>query len=200
VITTLDKAPIGKPVMPKITYGFGLSAGYKRFDVNVFCQGLGEVSFFIDPFKTGPFLNSVGDGTDGSINTVRDINGNGFGNGVLAENGLLKAYADSHWSEENRDIQALWPRLSTTPVQNNIQTSTWWLRNGAFLRLKQVEVGYNLLKGKASKLGLSSLRVYASGINLMVWSKFKLWDPELGGNGLNYPLQRVFNVGIQAGF
>ena len=190
-ITTLDQAPIGKPTIPKVTYGFGLSAGYKRFDVNVFFQGLAEVSFFIDPIGTGPFINTV---QDAGINAV------GSGNGLLSENGLLQAYADSYWSEENRDVYAIWPRLSETVVQNNVQRSTWWLRNGGFLRLKQVEVGYDLLGNPDNKLGLSTLRVYASGTNLAVWSLFDMWDPELQGNGLNYPLQRVVNLGIHVGF
>lgn len=189
MISNLDRAPIGKPTIPKVTYGFGLSAGYKRFDINIFFQGLAETSFFINPINTGPFINSVQNGF-----TIRG------GNGTLSENGLLQAYADSHWSEENRDVYALWPRLSATPVENNIQTSTWWLRDGAFLRLKQVEIGYDLLKNQENRLNLSRLRVYASGTNLLIWSKFDLWDPELGGAGLNYPLQRVFNLGIHIGF
>src|SRR5690606_39811279 len=88
----------------------GLSAGYKKFDINVFFQGLSDVSFFINPVTTGPFINSI---QDGSLNAMSE------GNGVLSENGLIKAYADSHWSEENRDIYALWPRLSSSIVENN---------------------------------------------------------------------------------
>lgn len=191
VITTLDQAPIGKPLVPKMVYGLGLSAGYKRFDVNVFFQGLGEVSFMINPVTTAPFVNSI---QEAGINAI------GEGNGALSENGLLQAYADSHWSEENRDIYAIWPRLSATVIQNNVQSSTWWLRDGAFLRLKQVEIGYNLLKGPKNKLGMTNLRIYATGTNLFTWSKFDLWDPELGGNGLNYPLQRVVNLGVHVGF
>ncbi|WP_339707594.1 TonB-dependent receptor [Algoriphagus aquimarinus] len=191
VITTLDQAPIGKPLVPKMIYGLGLSAGYKRLDINVFFQGLSEVSFFINPVTTGPFVNSI---QSGSINAL------GEGNGALSENGMMQAYADSYWSEENRDIYAIWPRLSTTVIQNNVQSSTWWLRDGSFLRLKQVEVGFNLLKNPTSKLGIKTLRIYATGTNLFTWSKFDLWDPELGGNGLNYPLQRVVNLGVHFGF
>lgn len=197
VITTLDQAPIGKPEIPKIIYGAGISLGYKRFDVNVFFQGLNEVSFFINPVTTGPFINSI---QEAGINAVRDGNGNGFGNGILSENGLLQAYADSHWAEDNRDIYALWPRLSTSVIQNNVQRSTWWLRDGSFLRLKQVEVGYTLLKNPQNRLGLTNIRIYATGTNLFTWSKFDLWDPELGGNGLNYPLQRIINLGVHIGF
>ncbi len=201
VITELDRAPIGNPTVPKITYGYGFSSGYKRFDINVFFQGLAGVSFFINPVRTGPFINSVqGAGADGDIPLVRDELGNNFGNGLLSENGLLQAYADSHWSEENRDIYAIWPRLSTEIIRNNVQTSTWWLRNGSFLRLKQVELGYSLLQKNQKLWGMNTLRIYATGTNLMTWSKFKTWDPELGGLGLNYPLQRVINLGIHVGF
>ena len=184
-ITSLDRAPIGKPTVPKVTYGFGISLGYKRWDFNTFFQGVGERSFFINPFSTGPFLNSN--------------LGGGNGNGTLGENGLLQAYADSHWSEENRDVYAIYPRLSTRVVENNVQTSTWWLRDGAFLRLKQLEIGFNLID-ENNDFGLQRFRIYANGSNLAQWSKFKLWDPELGGNGLNYPLQRVINLGVQIGF
>ncbi|MCK0155712.1 TonB-dependent receptor [Cellulophaga sp. F20128] len=189
IITSLDRAAIGKPSVPKITYGFGLSAGYKRLDVSLFFQGLGETSFFINPTSTGPFINSIGNGFN--------IRG---GNGLLSENGLLQAYADSHWSEDNKDVYALWPRLSTNPIENNTQTSTWWLRDGSFLRLKQVEIGFDLLKGLEDKIKLTRMRLYLSGSNLLTWSTFKLWDPELKGNGLNYPLQRTVNVGLQVGF
>lgn len=191
VITTLDQAPIGKPQVPRVIYGLGISAGYKKFDVNVFFQGLGDVSFFINPVTTGPFINSI---QDGNINALAE------GNGLLSENGLIQAYADSHWSEENRDIYALWPRLSTSVIENNVQRSTWWLCDGSFLRLKQVEVGYSIHSGAKNKLGMTNLRVYATGTNLFTWSKFDLWDPELAGNGLNYPLQRVVNLGVHIGF
>ncbi len=189
IISDLDRVPIGKPTIPKITYGFGFSVGYKRWDMSAFFQGLAEVSFFIDPFNTGPFLNSL-----------QGSNLNFQGNGILSENGLLQAYADSHWSEANKDIYAVWPRLSTSVVQNNVQSSTWWLRDGSFLRLKQMEIGFDILKGLEDKLDISRLRLYASGANLVTWSKFKLWDPELRGGGLNYPLQQTFNIGLQVGF
>lgn len=197
IISDLDKAPIGKPSVPKITYGLGVSTGYKKFDFSVFFQGLGETSFFIDPVRTGPFVNSLtgAQNDDPLFNAFR----NG-GNGFLSENGVLQAYADSYWSEENRDVYALWPRLSVDPITNNNQTSTWWLRDGSFLRLKQLEIGYTMMDGAKNKLGIDKMRIYLSGTNLMSWSKFKLWDPELKGRGLNYPLQRVFNLGVHIGF
>lgn len=188
IVSDLDRVPIGKPDVPEITYGFGFSLGYKRWDLSAFFQGLGRVSFFIDPVKTTPFAD-----TDDDNSYLKDLR---------AENALLKAYADSHWSEDNRDIYALYPRLSTYRVHNNTQQSTWWMRNGSFLRCKQLELGYNVIKNTsdAQFLGLKQCRIYASGTNLFKISKFKLWDPEMKGNGMGYPIQRVINLGVQVSF
>mgnify|MGYP000961135544 FL=1 len=109
---------------------------------------------------------------------------------------LLKSIHDSHWSEDNRDIYAFWPRYSAYYNSNNMPYSTWWMRDGSFLRLKQVELGYTLPQKFVNKLHLSNLRVYMSGTNLFCWSNFKMWDPEMGRSALNYPLQRVINVGL----
>lgn len=173
VISSLDKVPIGYPTSPEIIYGFGGTLGYKDFDFSLFFQGSARSSFFINPQNISPFVTNGG-----------------------AQNGLLKVIADDHWSEDNRDIYAFWPRLSGNFIENNNQTSTWWMRNGAFLRLKSVELGYNLPKIFLDKFHISGLRVYANTTNPMVFSNFKLWDPEMGGNGLGYPVQSTYNFGI----
>nr|WP_197718652.1 TonB-dependent receptor [Pedobacter schmidteae] len=179
-ITSLDIVPLGLPTTPEIVYGFGLSAGYKNFDISGFFQGSTRSSFWIDPAKITPFV--IG-GASGNL-----------------QNGLLKSIADSYWSEDNRNMQAFWPRLSPNVSANNTQTSNWWMRNGSFLRLKSVELGYNLSGKSVAKLGIGSIRVYASGTNLFVKSSFKMWDPEQGSNGLGYPLQKVFNFGVNVQF
>jgi hypothetical protein len=129
--------------------------------------------------------------------------------GSRLQNQLLKAYADNHWSEENRDLYALWPRLSAYPVQNssgesletnNTQKSTWFMRDGSFLRLKQVEFGYTFPARISQKLRMENLRFYGSATNLLTFSRFKLWDIEMAGNGLGYPVQKVLNLGLQVGF
>jgi hypothetical protein len=74
------------------------------------------------------------------------------------------------------------------------------MRDGSFLRLKSAEVGYTIPKRTIQKLNIASLRVYANGTNLLTFSKFKLWDPEMAGNGLGYPIQRVVNLGLQISF
>lgn len=184
-ITTLDMVPIGYPTAPEITYGFGTSIGFKNLDFSVFFQGLARESFWIDPYATAPFVN---------------YDGNGINNGFLGENALLQAYADSHWSEESRDIYAVWPRLSTIAIANNNQSSTWFMRNGSFLRVKSVEAGYTLPQDFTNRFKITNFRIYFSGSNLFNFSKFKLWDPEMGGNGLGYPLQKVFNIGLNMNF
>ncbi|TKG88765.1 TonB-dependent receptor [Puteibacter caeruleilacunae] len=180
-VTSLDKVPIGHPTDPKIVYGGGLSAGWKNFDISFFLQGSALSSFWIDVEKTSPFID----------NDAKDD--------VIVNQALLKAYADDHWSENNRNPYALWPRLSYKYNDNNGQRSTWFMHDGAFLRLKNVEIGYNLPRTVLRKYKLQKLRVYCSGSNLHTWSNFKLWDPENASNGLGYPNQRVINLGIQIG-
>ncbi|WP_245874944.1 SusC/RagA family TonB-linked outer membrane protein [Bacteroides cutis] len=177
-ITNADQVPIGYPTSPEINYGFGYSMGWKGFDFSFFFNGLARESFWLDYNAITPFYNSGG------------------ANGTVAVNQLLTVISDDHWSVNNRDPYAFWPRLSTAENKNNSQRSTWFMRDGSFLRLKQIDFGYTLPKKFLKKIGFSSIRIYYSGINLLCFSKFKLWDPELAGNGFNYPLQRTHSVGI----
>lgn len=172
-ITNLDRVPIGYPTSPEIVYGFGFSLGYKSLDVSAFFQGLARESFWIDASATSPFQGQTQ---------------------------LLAAYADDYWSEENQNIYALWPRLSPTINDNNTQRSTWFMRNGEFLRLKQAEVGFTLPKSLKDRVGVENARLYVNGTNLFVISRFNLWDVEMAGNGLGYPVQRVINVGVTLNF
>ena len=98
------------------------------------------------------------------------------------------------------NMYALWPRLSATKRTNNYQKSTWFMRDGSFLRLKSVEMGYTIPEKITKKAHISMLRFYLSGTNLLTFSKFKLWDVEMGGKGLGYPVQMVINAGVQLNF
>ncbi|TDW96874.1 SusC/RagA family TonB-linked outer membrane protein [Dinghuibacter silviterrae] len=183
VINSYDQVPLGLPTTPEIIYGFGFSAQYKQFDLSAFFQGDARVSFFINPtaqnnayygqYGTAPFANNAQ---------------------------LLKAYADDHWTEENQNLYALWPRLSTYENNNNEQTSSWWLRNGNFMRLKSLEVGYSLPRAWSRRIFLDNARIYFNGLNLLTWAPFKLWDPEQSGQGFSYPIQKVLNVGVNLNF
>lgn len=164
VITADDQvmlSPYGS--MPRIQYGFGLNLTYKKFDFGVFFNGSAKRKIMIQNV-----LNAFGE----------------------RNNNVMKLMADSYWSEENPDPNAMFPRLGlvTTDISNNQQASSHWLRNGNFLRFKTLEVGYTF----------PYCRVYFSGDNLAVWSPFKSWDPELSWNV--YPMQRTFNIGVQLNF
>jgi TonB-linked SusC/RagA family outer membrane protein len=179
-ITDLDMVNgLGYPTIPEINYGFGFSYGYHDFDLSIFFQGSARSSFLIDPKAITPFV---------------------FTENTTQQHGLLEAIAKSHWSEDNRDVYAFWPRLSPVISENNTKPSNWWLRNGAFLRLKTAEIGYSLKGSSLKRLGMDGLRVYVNGSNLFLISGFKLWDPEQGSNGLGYPVQRVFNLGANIQF
>jgi TonB-linked SusC/RagA family outer membrane protein len=180
IIDINDEVPIGFPTTPEIIYGFGASTSYRKLDLSFFFQGSARSSFFIDAFNTSPFI---------------DTSGSAIGN-----NALLSAWANDHWSENDRNLYAAWPRLSDQLIDNNNRNSTWWLRDGSFLRLKSVEIGYSFNDKLAEKLGVSAGRVYVSGTNLITFSKFKLWDIEMGGNGLGYPIQKGANLGLNINF
>lgn len=181
VINSDDQVPIGYPTTPLINYGFGLSTGYKNIDFSFFFSGVAGTSLFISPISSQP-----GD----------DVQGIAPFGSTTGPKAVLKEIADSHWSEEHQDPYAFWPRLSPSALNNNTQSSTYWMRNGAFLRLKQAEVGYTLNQQLTRRLHIERFRIYASATNLFKFSSFDLWDPEMGGNGLAYPLQRVFNLGV----
>lgn len=188
VIDDLDTAPIGYPTTPEIQYGFGLSMGYKSFDFSFFFNGMQRRSFWIDYNTVSPFFNTTGD--------------NNAPGSPIGHNALAQFVADSYWSEDNRDPYAVWPRLSTArsiSVNNNYR-NTWFMRDGAFLRLKSVEMGYSLPESLIKRIGMSELRIYLQASNIFTISKFKLWDVEMAGNGLGYPIQRSFNIGLNLTF
>lgn len=174
-----DQTFLGNPSVPQIVYGFGISTSYKNFDLSGFFQGQAKVSFMIDAGRTAPFIKSPDSYYTGNTQ-------------------LLQAFADDHWSEDHQNIYALYPRLGPdgAVIENNRQSSSWWLRDGSFLRLKSMEIGYTLPARIAKALNVTKARLYFNGLNLFTWSPFKLWDPEQGGNAFAYPVQKVFNVGL----
>lgn len=182
VINEFDIIPMGYPSTPEIQYGFGGSFGYKSFDISAFFQGQARYSFFLNAKNMAPFVEVSSGGMKGN-------------------RAMLNFIAEDVWTETNRNLYAKWPRLSPDVGStaygnnNNFVNSNYWMRTPYYIRLKSLELGYTI----PSVRGVSS-RVYASGINLFTISDFKLWDPEMSGNGLAYPLQRVINLGIQVNF
>lgn len=173
-INSDDLVHIGYPTVPEISYGIGLSGGYKNFDVSFFFQGQDRMSFFINPNSIAPFAN---------------------------QRNAMQFIADNHWNPNNPVAQTFWPRLSASfNANNNISNSTWWIRNGRFLRLKTTEIGYNLPSDWFVSTSVKSARLYFAGQNLFNITNYKLWDPEMGGNGFNYPLQKVYSIGLNVSF
>ena len=183
IIDERDMVPIGFPTTPEIIYGFGVSSGFRNFDASVFFQGSARSSFWIDAQAISPFTDHRRPGDVGVGNTA-----------------VLRFIERDHWTEANQNPYAAWPRLSTYLITDNNRRSTWFMRDGAFLRLKSAEFGYTLPNHISSRAGLSSARFYLNGTNLLTFSSFRLWDIEMGGNGLGYPIQRVINVGVQFSF
>ena len=185
-----DKIYLGYTTLPEITYGFGLNAEYKGFDIGVFFQGIDHVNFFVSGSSlTSPFGS---DALDRSA-IQQDVWEKGWDR--LTNNGQDLSHAS----------EAVYPRLSigtSAGSENNKQTSSWWQRDGAYLRLKNFEVGYTLPKKLLARLGfVQSVRFYVSGNNLLTFSSFKLWDPEQGGGqGDTYPNNRIYSIGLNANF
>lgn len=181
VINSSDRVAIGLPNNPQITYGFGASLNYKSFDLNFRFTGQARASLYMNPNAISPFVSVTG----GSPTQI------------------LQQFADNHWSEGSQDLYALYPRLGTTmdDIANNSQVSTWWLRDGSLLRLKSTEIGYTLPKKWLNRVSVRNARIYLSGINLLRFSNFELWEPELSLSGsansaFNYPLLKQYNLGI----
>ena len=164
IINTNDRVYMGYPEDPEIVYGFGPSMKYKNWDFSFFFHGAARTSILMSGFH--PF-------------------------GKNATRGVMKFIADDYWSESNPNPNAAYPRLTRDTNANNTVNSSYWLRNGAFLKLKNAEIGYTF----------KMFRAYLNGSNLLTFSPFKHWDPEMGGgSGMKYPTQRVFNIGIQFTF
>lgn len=174
IVNDKDYVPIGATNRPNLIYGFGFSAQWKGFDVNVLFQGAGKSTFFIDGYTVYPFK----DGDWGNI--------------------LTDVVKSNRWIlGENEDPNAKYPRLSYGGNNNNYQSSTYWMRNGSYLRLKNLEIGYTIPKSIVNKIRLNNIRIYFMGTNLVTFSSFKLWDPELGSsNGQVYPLSKAYTLGL----
>ena len=176
-----DRVAIGATDTPSLIYGLGASVSWRGFDLNLHFQGAGKYTFLIN---------------SGAVNAFRDGR---WGN-------ILQGITDNRWissdisgTKETENPNAPYPRLSYGYNLNNQQSSSFWMRNGRFLRLKNLDIGYTLPKPMVNTIHLESVRIYISGQNLITWSPFKLWDPELDSSkrGQIYPITRSFTAGIQ---
>lgn len=168
-IDSMDEAYLGKSTVPTSMFGFSFGYSFKNFDVSVLFQGaLGGV-IFMEGETVWPFSKYAG---------------------VLAD------VKDNHFSAENPDPNAEWPRMVSNVNNNNYISSSFWMRSTDYIRLKNFEIGYSLPKKWMKKVNIQNARFYATGQNLFTIDKVKIFDPEISGDSGTYPQMRVFNFGI----
>lgn len=183
-----DATFIGYPETPRLIYGTSLFVNYKQFEFSTSFQGSGKRSFFINAPAISPFVN---------------------------DHALLKVIADDHWSEDNQAERPFWPRLSTSNITyHNPQEmwsntngttleqrrSTYFMRSCRFLRCTSISLAYNLPVSIVHRLGLKNVKFQFATYNPFMFSSFKLWDVELGGNAFSYPIQRTYMASLQVNF
>lgn len=175
IINSLDAGYLpGKRNQPTSILGLSLSYHYAGFDVSVLFQGAYGGSLLVNGSGIFPFSRFAG---------------------VLAE------VKDNHWVASNPDGDYKYPRLSSQDNTNNQQNSTFWIYSSNYLRLKTVEIGYNIPRYWLGKIGFSNARIFVNGINLITWDKLKIFDPEISNGGTGtYPQQRVVNAGLTFSF
>ncbi|MDR2774105.1 MAG: TonB-dependent receptor [Tannerella sp.] len=174
IVNNDDIVPIGATTRPNLIYGLGASASWKGFDFNVHFQGAGKSHFFINGYTIYPFINGE------------------WGN-------ILEDMANSNrWVlDVNEDPNAEYPRLSYGGNANNYRASTFWLRDGSYVRLKTLEMGYTVPKALTTRWLIGKLRLHVIAQNILTFSKFKLWDPEMGSSdGMKYPLGKTVTFGL----
>ncbi len=178
IINSYDVTRIGRGDVPNKVYGFGISASYNGFALSTLFQGTAGADRFINGSGIFPF------------------NGGG---------GLSNAFVNivDRWTPENPSQSVFYPRLAYGQDQNfnNTQMSSWWIKDMSFLRLKSAQLSYNFPKNFAERLYVKNAAIYIIGSNLLNFSKFKLWDPELNtGNGSAYPLVTTISLGLNVKF
>ena len=177
-VDAYDVVSIGYTSVPEINYGFGLSLGWKGIDASVFFSGMAHVTRIIGGY------NLYG----------------GAATNVKVQGQIFADVAEKSWSVTHT-ADAEYPRFATETPANNLRASTFWQKDMSFLRLKNAELGYTLPKKMTERAGLSAVRVYMQGVNLLTFSKFKLWDPELSSSyGNVYPLTRNVSLGLNLNF
>ena len=177
-VDAYDVVPIGYTSVPEINYGFGISLSWKGVDASVFFSGMAHVTRIIGGY------NLYG----------------GAATNVLVQGQIFADVAEKSWSVTG-DPNAEYPRFSTETPANNLRASTYWQKDMSFLRLKNAELGYTLPKKWTRKVKMSTVRIYLQGVNLVTFSKFKLWDPELSSSyGNVYPLTRNVSLGLNINF
>ncbi|WP_082893578.1 SusC/RagA family TonB-linked outer membrane protein [Rufibacter ruber] len=181
-IDAYDQAPIGYGQVPEIIYGFGFTLGYKAFTLSTLFQGVGNMDIWLNGEGLVPFQQGLSRGN--LFNNIED-----------------------RWTVENPNPNAFYPRLGAGTINDNYARSTWWIANGRYMRLKTAQLAYKLPKSFVSKAKMANADIFFSGVNLLTFSPFKLWDVELGDGsdaafpgGAMYPNVATYSLGFNLNF
>jgi TonB-linked SusC/RagA family outer membrane protein len=176
VIDNFDQVAIGFPSYPEIIYGLNGGISFKGFDLSMLWQGATHVSKLIGTQNKIPFGDNGG-------------------------RALMMHLIKNSWTPETANT-AIYPRMTFANRSNNYnRTSDVWLQDASYIRLKNAEIGYTFSPTILKRLGMSSMRVYGNGYNLLTFTKIeKSIDPEAPGGDPNYPLIQVFNFGVNVNF
>jgi TonB-linked SusC/RagA family outer membrane protein len=178
IIDWNDRGPLDDRTRePKLVYGFGWTVRYKNLDFSAFFQGIGD-SYILFGHRDMYFFPGGGEGLIGNILTN----------------------VDDRWTPENPRQDAFYPRLSWGMHRLNSYDSTWWLKNVSYLRMRNIEIGYTLPQKLLSKVQIKSARIFIGGNNLLTFSGFKFWDPEIGDQAADYPPMKSIQLGIDVTF
>ena len=179
-----DECAIGATDRPNLIYGLGLSVAWKGFDFNLHFQGAGKSTFM----TYGKNVYAFSEGQWGNVFK-----------GLLEDRWVDSETAQMLGIPANENVNASYPRLSYGGNSNNFRNSTFWLRDGRYLRLKNLDIGYTLPKQIVNKIHFQNIRFYVSGSNLFfIHKKFSIWDPEsLQPRGEDYPITKAVTLGMQ---
>ena len=176
VDATYDRTYLGSRI-PKYSYGINLGAKYKGFDFSMLMQGFAGVKGRLSGYAGWAFYNTTGN--------------------------IQRWQYEGHWTPENPDRNAVYPRLEHVPGNGTPNTllSSYWLLDASFLRIKNAQIGYNLPENFVKRTGMDKLRIYFSGENLHTFSNYrKGWDPEISTNGEFYPIYTTYTLGLNLTF
>ncbi len=171
IIKDNDITFIGNSRLPETNFGINLGSKYKAWDLNVFFQGVDGGTTYNAGLTQYEFFNRRGNVFEHHLNRWTPGSGQSAG----------------------------YPRL-TLNNQNNFVSSSYWVRDNSFVRLKYAELGYSLPKSLVSKIGISGTRIFINGNNVFLWDKLDGKDPEALDNGIGYPRQRSVRVGRNVKF
>ena len=184
IINDDDKVPLGYRQQPGLQYGAGLSASWRNLNISFLLQGTGKCDFFVGGY--GP--HAFRDEDNGNILQVM-VDGNRW----------IPKEVSGNPATENPNAD--WPRLTYGNNGNNNRTSTFWLKDRRYLRLRNVEISYDLPRTFCQKFAMTNMRIGFIGQNLLTWAPFGWWDPE-GTNemGSNYPINKSVSCYLQVSF